>query len=156
MSSSSLGGRTSTGWGVAIESCRPVPQITGNASARPFRGELILRWYPCWTPSVELWTGAFPAHLPSFRQACHEAYIRLQMFFQTKVFLTLQQKRHQSWYKFALSAVSSRSESPNDFLSLPDWPVVVFGSRSVEESRDGAERRDGNEPGSPCVNWLSE
>src|SRR5712692_9752344 len=37
-------GRASAGWGVAIESCRPVPHITGNASARPFRGELILRW----------------------------------------------------------------------------------------------------------------
>src|SRR5580658_5129686 len=24
--------------------------MTGNASARPFRGELILRWQLCWTP----------------------------------------------------------------------------------------------------------
>jgi len=69
------------------------------------------------------------------------------MFFQTKRFLTLQKKRRQRWYKFALSAVSSRSESPNDFLSPPDWAVVVFDSRSLEEFRDGAERRDGNEPG---------
>lgn len=87
-----------------------------------------------------------PAYLPSFRQVCHEAYIRSQMLFQTKTCLTVQKKHRQSWYKFALSAVSSRSESPNDFLSLPDWAVLVFGSRSEEESQDGAKRRDGNEP----------
>jgi hypothetical protein len=46
------------------------------------------------------------------------------------------EKRRQSWYKFALSAVSSRSESLNDLLSLPEWAVVVFGSRSEEYSRD--------------------
>ena len=31
----------------------------------------------------------FPAHLLSFRQVRHEAYIRLQIFFQTKRFLNL-------------------------------------------------------------------
>src|ERR1700722_4327386 len=42
MSASSLGERTSTGCGATTELSRPVPQITGNASARPFGGELII------------------------------------------------------------------------------------------------------------------
>ena len=67
---------------------------------------------------MELWIDTIPAYLPSFRQVCHEAYIRSQMFFQTKSFLTLQQKHGRSWYKFDLSAVFRRSEGPNDFLSL--------------------------------------
>src|SRR5258708_34631765 len=43
MSSSSLRGRIPMGWGDGIESCRPVPHTAGNASARPFKGELIVK-----------------------------------------------------------------------------------------------------------------
>jgi len=102
---------------------------------------------------VNLWIDALSCtstepSLLSFRQVCHEAYIRLQMVFQTKSFFDPSEKLGLGWYKFVLSAVSSHSESSSDFLSPADW--------AVEESRDSAERRDENKPGFPCVDSFSE
>src|SRR5712692_6159803 len=37
------------------------------------------------------------------------------------------------WYKSAISAVSTGSGGRSDFLSPPDWLMVVFGSRAEEE-----------------------
>ena len=93
---------------------------------------------------MELWIDAVfckstELSLLSFRQVCHEAYTRLQMVFQTKSFFDPSEKCGLGWYKLVLSAVPSHSESSSDFLSPADW--------AVEESRDGAERREENDPG---------
>src|SRR6266436_4480126 len=158
MSSSSLGGRASAGWGVAIESSRPVPHITGNASARPFRGELILRRQRCWTPKLGTPDrGSLPTHPLSVPQACREAYIRLQMFFQSKSGLepptrNLAVAGTQLQYQPYLPG---RTVQRFSFCA-----TLAYGSFRLscgeKKSRYSTERRDRNESGSRCVDWFSD
>jgi hypothetical protein len=108
MSSSSLGERTSTGWGVAIESGLPVPQITGSAKARPFRGGLIFRLLASGT-----------------RNRNRDASIHqvANIFPPKKLDALVNKKKSEiAWYRFAIANVSTGLVA--DFTLGPP-PVAV-------------------------------
>src|SRR5882672_5957787 len=132
MSSSSLGGRTSTGSGVAIESGRPVPQITGSAKARPFRGGLIVRLLVSGTPNLE--NSDKMAQAPSnrasgAREAKHTSVGKC--FSRQKVPLNPPARKSKTgWYRSAIAPVSSDRTAGGLALGPTDWGSLA--SRSEE------------------------